>query len=161
MVQVDAGDHGHRRVDDIHRVQAPAQAHFQHHHLHPPRAKHQQGREGGKLKIGKTGGTAGTVYPLKGGNDLLVTDLYPSHPYTLVEAQYMRGGVHPREPPRTTEQGLQHRDRRTLAVGARHADNRHRHWQQVQRRGHRGHTRQAELNGPGMKPFQPLQPLRE
>ena len=53
VVDVDAGDHGAVGIDDVGRIQPPAQAHFQDRDIQPRMAHQPQDGQGGELKVGQ------------------------------------------------------------------------------------------------------------
>src|SRR5690606_4066057 len=72
VVYVHAGDDGAIRIDDVHRVQAPAQADFQHGRVHALFLEQQQGGQRGELEVRQGDVLARSVDARELRGDLLV-----------------------------------------------------------------------------------------
>ena len=161
VVQVDTGDYRHCRVDDIDRVEAPSEPHFEHEHVHHPVPEHHQGRECGEFEIGKAGITPRRIDRLESRDNFLITGLDAAHTYTLIEPQQVGRGINAGAQSRLAEHSFQHGHSGSFTVSARHGDNRHPDRQQRERPRHRGNPLQPEVDGVRVQCLQPCQPLRE
>ena len=72
VVQIDAGDDGAVGVDDVDRIQPPAQADLQNHHLQPAATHHVQNGQRGEFEIGQRDDIMvlhpGAFHPCKGSH---------------------------------------------------------------------------------------------
>ena len=92
MIQIHAGDDRHIGIKHIHRIQAPAQPHFQHHHLNTGAHKHVYRRQGVEFKISKRHIAARRFDALKAGDNVGIGHRLAIQRDAFVKAQQMRAG---------------------------------------------------------------------
>ncbi len=158
VVQAHGGDHRHVRVDQIDRVQAAAQPHFQNRQVGAAVAEQPQRRQGGEFEIGQRGVAAGGVHLLEGGAQGVVVHRAVGQRDAFVEALQMGGGIDAHAAAGGGRQGAGERHHRALAVGAGDGDHRHRQAGRAERLGHPAHPLQAQLDLTGVEFFNARQP---
>ena len=138
VVQRDAGDDRAVRVDDVHRVQPPAQSHLQDGHIQPAERQRAQDGECGELEIGQyhdaviTRSTVPEPRTLDLGERRqkgISSDRLAPDAATFLEMHQVGRGVDPGPVPGLAVDGLQHGAGRAFAVGAGHGDHRAGHGQ--------------------------------
>ena len=134
VIQINAGDDGAIGIDDVHRIQPPAQPHLQNHHIQLPRLRmathHQQKGQGGELKVSQADFRLVFSEFLASSPFHICASCYeigsvcalPTNPAALQEMHQMRAGVHTGLVAGLRVNRLQHRAGRAFAIGARHRD---------------------------------------
>ncbi|CUI74551.1 Uncharacterised protein [Achromobacter xylosoxidans] len=158
VVQVDAGDDGTVGVDDIDRVQAAAQADFQHHGVQPRLREQAQDRQRGEFEVRQRSVAAGGLDRGELFDQGLVRGDLAVDTGAFVEIDEVRRGVQADLVARGQQDGLEHGAGRALAVGA--ADHElHAGQFQVHARRHFPHALQAHVDRDGVDGFQVLEPI--
>jgi len=160
VVQVHAGHDGAVGVDDVDRVQASAQPHFQDDHVQRRLREQPQDGQRGQLEIGQRGIAAGRVHGGELSGQGGIAGGLAVHARPLVEIQQVRRGVEADPVSGAQQHGLEHGAGRALAVGASHHDL-DRVQVQLQARGHLAHAVQAHVYRAAMDGFEIGQPLRQ
>ena len=128
VVQVDVGDDGAIGIDDVDRIQAPAQPHLQNRHVQPGLAHQAQDGQRAELEIGQA-----DFFTVLGSSPLHSFKLccqirsgsgFAQQTATFLEMHQMRRGVDAGAVARMRQDRLQHRTGRALAIGAGHGDDR-------------------------------------
>ena len=158
VVQAHRRDHRHVRVDQIDRVQAPAQPHFQNRQVGAAVAEQPQGRQGGELKIGQRGVAARGVHLLEGRAQRVVAHRAVGQRDAFVEALQMGRRIDADAASSGGRQGAGEGHHRALAVGAGDGDYRHRQAGRAERLGHPAHPLQTQLDLTGVELFNTRQP---
>jgi hypothetical protein len=144
MIDLDTGDHGHVGIDDVHRVEPPAEADLQHHPVERLAAEDLQRRQRAEFEIGQRDLCARLFDRGEGGAQRIVRRLATLHAHALVVAAQVRRGVGADALAQRQQQALDHRDTGSLAVGAAHRDHRGPRPRQPHARGNGADTLQAE-----------------
>ena len=152
MIERDVGDDAEPRLHHVGRIQTPAHAHLQHHHVGTAPGEILKGHRGQHLKkAGMPRQLAFSNQPLRRPahyvverREIVVADRLASEANPLIDAHQVRRRVEPRLQPRSLQDRRQSGARRTLAVGAR---DQHR-WKTIfrmpQRRQQHANVRQIE-----------------
>ncbi len=122
MVDVHSGDHGHIGVDDVDRIQATAQTHFQNRQVQPGVGEQLQRGQRAVLEIGQRGLAACGLDGVERSNQRRIVHVLAVDAHALVVAQQMRRGVCANLPAGGTCNGFDEGDGRALAVGATNHD---------------------------------------
>ena len=153
MVQVDAGDDGAIRLDDVDRVQPSAQADFENHHLQRAALHHVQNGQRGKFKVGQRDGLVvlhpGAFNACKGSHQFWCLDGITVEAQAFFKMHQMRRGIDPGAVAGLQQNGFQHDAGGALAVGAGHRDHRAIKTN-AHALGHGMHALQAQINRDGM-----------
>lgn len=123
MVDVHGGDHRHIGVDDVDRIQAPAQADFQHRQLQRGLLQQPQRGQRAEFEIGQRGIAARRLHRNERGHQLRFARLDTVDTHALVVAQQMRRSVGAHLPAGRPPNRFDEGHRGALAVGpANHDD---------------------------------------
>ena len=169
MVQVNAGDDGAGRVNDVDRVQPAAQPHFQNDNIQPGVGQLLQKNQRGELEIaqrnnprtiGSVGLLAGRFHRLKIRQDGSRADDLAAQAATLLKMHQMRGRIHAGAVTGLEQDGFEHGAGRALAVGAGHRDDRAAE-SQLHAAGHCLHPRQPHVDAQGVNLLAIRQPVVE
>lgn len=161
MVDVDGGDHRHIRIDDVDRIQAPAQADFQHCQIQRGALEQPQGRQRAEFEIGQRGVAARCLYRSKRIDQLRVAGLLAIDTHALVVAQQMRRGVGTDLPAGSTPDRLDKGHGRALAIGPAHDDGMLGWRCDLQARSHLAHALQSHRDTAGVLLLDVGEPLGE
>ncbi len=89
VIERDAGDHRHARIDDVGGVETPAQAHFQDHHVEPRLFEQLQRRQGAEFEIGQRRFAAAGFNGSERAAVLRFAQLFPLNAHALGIAHQM------------------------------------------------------------------------
>ena len=92
VFQVHAGNNGAVGIKNIHRIQPPAQAYFQNHHIHLMQPENIHRCQGVKFKIGERHIATRGFNALKRGNNVVIAHGLAVDGDAFVKAQQMRAG---------------------------------------------------------------------
>ncbi|MNI42643.1 hypothetical protein D3C73_969430 [compost metagenome] len=158
VIKVNAGDDGAIGVDDVDRVQAAAQAHFQHDRIQARLRKQAQDGERGEFEVRQRDFTARRLDSLELGDQVAVRGNLAVDAGALIEIDQVRRRIQPHLVAGRQQNGFQHGTGGALAVGAAH-DELHARQFKPHARGHFAHAVQAHVDRRGMDGFQVLQPI--
>src|SRR5690606_6274180 len=114
VVQTDTGDYRHMGIDYIDRIQATAQAYFQHHGIQPGPLEQPERRQGAKLEISQGDITTCLIDSGKGRTQIGIADRLAINADTFVVSDQMRGRVTAAAPSGMAQQAVQRRTGGTL-----------------------------------------------
>ncbi len=158
VVQVDTGDDGAIGIDNVHGVQATAQADLQHHGVQPGLRKEAQDGQGGEFEIGQRDLAAGGFNRLELGDQRLVRGDLAIDAGSFVEVDQVGRSVEPDLVAGREQDRFQHGTGGPLAIGAAD-DELHPGQRQPHPAGHFPHPVQPHVDGSGVDRFQVLQPI--
>ena len=146
MIQIDRGDNRHIRLKYIHRIQTPAQAHFQNHHIKFGLSEQPQRRQRTEFKVGQRNLTACGFHRRKPCTQSRIVRHAAIDTHPLVIANQVGRGITPHAITGGQQHRLQHGAGRAFAVGAADGDDRE-GGMQLKLRLHRTYAIQAKRNG--------------
>ena len=151
MIQPDRGDHADLRLADVRGVQPAAEARLEDGHVHPPERELDPGRgrdelEEGRGEVGLGRGDGRMVRPedLRQGDDAFIRERVPVDLDPLADRDEVRTGVEAGPAAVGALDGLDHRARGALAVGAGDMETRGGALRVGQAGGEHGHPLRAE-----------------
>ena len=143
MIEADVGDHGHVRIDDVHRIETPAETHFEHGGIHFRVCNGMKRGEDRVLEVGELHVATAGLHGLEGGDDGGIAGFAALQANALVEDVDVRRHGGADGTPAGEQQMFQCGDRGALAVGAGHHHGRCRWRQDAEAAGDVAHPGQA------------------
>ena len=161
VIGADAGDQRGVGIEQVHRIQPPAQPDLQHLRGAAPGAKHPQGRQRAELEVGQRGVAALRLDGDEGLDDARrVHRLAIDHDALGIVVQVRRGEL-AHAVPDTLQQVGRQAGGRALAIGAADGQGQRRLSPQAQAVGDPGDPFEAQLNLVAVQAELPVQPLRK
>ena len=153
VIQVNAGEDRAVGIDDVDRIQAPAQTHFEHSAIETRGGEQREHRQGGEFEISEQNGRIAQTRRLdlrKGAGQRGIADLGAGDARAFVESQQVWRGVQAGAVAASAQDRVKHGAGRTLAVGAAHDDG-HASKRKTHASPHQGHPLKAELDAARMQ----------
>ena len=161
VVQVHGGDDRHVRIDDVHRVQAPAKTHLQHCHVDAGTGKQVQRGQRAEFEVGQRQLAAGRLDPFERRDQGRVLRQGAVDADALVVDKQMRRSEGAHAATRSRKHGLQQGDGGALAIGASHGDHARRRTGRAHPLPHLAHPIEPQLDAVHVDAFLVAQPLGE
>ena len=150
VVQRDAGDQRAVGIDGVHSVQPAAHAHLQDHQVQRRLGQGPQDGQGGELEPGQRGAAARRLHRREVRQQAVGAGHLAIDAAAFLKVNQVRLDVQAHPVAALQRDGFEHRAGRALAIGAGHADHRHRK-AQAQAVAHGGHTVQRHVDGLGVQ----------
>ncbi|MNT37065.1 hypothetical protein D3C72_1731830 [compost metagenome] len=151
MIASDAGNQRYIGIDNIDRIQAPAQTHLKHHGIQRRLFEQPERGQGAGLEVGQRSLAAGSFDSGKRFAQLLISSVFAIDLHPLVVTQQVRRTVYPDFKPLSTQQYRHEGAGRALAVGAGHGNHPWRRLVQPEPGRNLLRTRQAHVDGRGVQ----------
>jgi hypothetical protein len=161
MIEADRRQHRGIGVEEVGGIEAAAETHLQHRHVHGGRCEQQQGCQGVVFKEGEGRVRARRLDALEGADERRIVDLGTADADALVVTQQVRGGEEPDTRAARREQSLQVHGDGALAVGAAHGDDRAGNLAHPEPAGHPRHALEPHVDRVRVHRLLQRQPVRE
>ena len=159
VVQPDRADHGHICIDDVGRIEAPAQPHLDHGKIHCRATEDVIGSQRAVFEESQRDFAARGLDALEGFEQQPIIDRLAVERDPLRVPHEVGRGVGADAQARLARDGSQECDRGALAVRPPDQHHRHRSGQETQAQRDLGYSLEAEVYGPGMLRLLVGQPL--
>ena len=159
MVQADRRDDREVGIQQVHRIQPPAQADFHHGVIQRGLGQHLESGQCSELEIGQAGVLTGQLDAFEGIEQSRVADRHPLQLDALVVAVQMRRGIAAISMPKAAKQPANRRHRRAFAVGPGDYENRSRGSRGTHALPHGAAAFQPKIDGGRMANFKKFQPV--
>ena len=159
VVEVDRGDDRCIGIDQVHRIQPPAEPDFQHRQVELAAREQPQRAQRAVFEIGQRGVAARGLHRFEAGDQCGIVRLRAVDAHALVVAQQVRRGVAADLPAMRAGDGFDEGHGRALAIGAADGDDALGRALQAHPRCNVAHAVQAHVDGIRMLAFDELEPV--
>ncbi|CAM5352463.1 hypothetical protein RLIN73S_03268 [Rhodanobacter lindaniclasticus] len=146
VIEIHGGDHGHVGINDVHRVEAATQAHFEHRHVDAGAGEQVDRRQRAEFEIGQRNLRARRLDAFERFDQRGIGNRHAIDADAFVVGQQVRRSEGADPPARRLQHRLQQRHGGTLAIGAGHGDHARRRPWRAHALPHLAHALESQLD---------------